>query len=135
MATTRNLVPPGAIGNGLTMSIPYCEKGHTSIRPALEPSELEAPSVNNFHAFSGSGSFLFASLSFAPSSSFEGFSARKSAILSFVSRPSASKHTRRLFKASSCLFCDEDLSWAFGQGEEQFVARSFIGRHFSCFDP
>nr|GEV83579.1 zinc finger, CCHC-type [Tanacetum cinerariifolium] len=31
MATIRNLVPPGAIGSGLTISIPYCEKGHADI--------------------------------------------------------------------------------------------------------
>ncbi|GJZ63847.1 hypothetical protein Tco_0620268 [Tanacetum coccineum] len=57
-------------------SFPY---GLTSIRFALEPSELEAPSVNNFHPFSGSGYFLLASSSFVPSYSFEGVSARKSA--------------------------------------------------------
>nr|GEV96066.1 retrovirus-related Pol polyprotein from transposon TNT 1-94 [Tanacetum cinerariifolium] len=56
------------------------------------------------------------------------------AVLSFVSGPSASKHRRRLFKASSCLFCGEDLSWTFRQGEEQSVARSSIGCPFSCFD-
>ncbi|GJW61503.1 hypothetical protein Tco_0110838 [Tanacetum coccineum] len=50
-----------------------------SIRPAPEPSKLEAPSVNNFHAFFGSGSFLLAFSSFAHFSSFEGVSARKSA--------------------------------------------------------
>nr|GEY64288.1 hypothetical protein [Tanacetum cinerariifolium] len=104
MATTRNLVPPGAIGNGPMMSIPHYEKGHADImdgklannsfafsrpansasysasfiRPAPEPSKLEASLVNNFHAFFGSVSFLFASLSFTHSSSFKGVSNRKS---------------------------------------------------------
>ncbi|GJU19445.1 hypothetical protein Tco_1152787 [Tanacetum coccineum] len=36
----------------------------TTIRPAPELSELEAPSVNSFHAFSGFGSFLLTSLFF-----------------------------------------------------------------------
>ncbi|GKF19033.1 hypothetical protein Tco_0067671, partial [Tanacetum coccineum] len=35
MATTRNLAPPGAIGNGPTMSISYCEKGHADIMDAI----------------------------------------------------------------------------------------------------
>ncbi|GJR30604.1 hypothetical protein Tco_1106836 [Tanacetum coccineum] len=51
----------------------------SSIKQALEPSELEALSVNNFHVLSGSGSFLLASSSFTPSSSLEGVSSRKSA--------------------------------------------------------
>ncbi|GJT88689.1 hypothetical protein Tco_1070406 [Tanacetum coccineum] len=53
--------------------------GLTTIRPALEPSELEAPSVNNFHAFSGFGSFLLISSFFASLFSVSGVSARKSA--------------------------------------------------------
>nr|GEW72792.1 hypothetical protein [Tanacetum cinerariifolium] len=34
-ATTRNLPPPGAIGNGLTMSIPHCEKGHANVMDVI----------------------------------------------------------------------------------------------------
>ncbi|GJY38692.1 putative reverse transcriptase domain-containing protein [Tanacetum coccineum] len=39
--------------------------GLTTIRPAPDPSELEAPSVNSFHAFFGSSSFLLTSSFFA----------------------------------------------------------------------
>ncbi|GJW66369.1 hypothetical protein Tco_0120793 [Tanacetum coccineum] len=35
----------------------------SSIKPASEPSEIEAPSVNNFYVLSGSGSFLLVSSS------------------------------------------------------------------------
>ncbi|GKC10573.1 hypothetical protein Tco_1007355 [Tanacetum coccineum] len=53
--------------------------GLTTIRPAPEPSELEAPSVNSFHAFFGSSSFLLTSSFFASLFSVSGVSARKSA--------------------------------------------------------
>nr|GEW28125.1 hypothetical protein [Tanacetum cinerariifolium] len=56
-------------------------------------------------------------------------------VLGFILGPPASKRTRRLFEASSCLFFGEDLSWAFAHGEEQSLARSSIDRHFSFFDP
>ncbi|GKE17289.1 hypothetical protein Tco_1424866, partial [Tanacetum coccineum] len=35
MATTRNLAPPGDIGNGPTMLIPHCEKGHADIMDVI----------------------------------------------------------------------------------------------------
>ncbi|GJS14874.1 hypothetical protein Tco_0409346 [Tanacetum coccineum] len=53
--------------------------GFTNISPAPEPSELEAPSVNSFHVFYGSGSFLFASPFFSSSLSVGDVSTRKSA--------------------------------------------------------
>ncbi|GJR30388.1 hypothetical protein Tco_1106620 [Tanacetum coccineum] len=53
--------------------------GLTTIRPAPEPSELEALSVNSFYAFSGSGSFLLTSSFFVSMFSVSGISARKSA--------------------------------------------------------
>ncbi|GKB77969.1 hypothetical protein Tco_0944864 [Tanacetum coccineum] len=53
--------------------------GLTTIRPDPEPSELEAPSMNSFHEFSGSGSFLLTSSFFASLFSVSGVSARKSA--------------------------------------------------------
>nr|GEV42992.1 Gag-Pol polyprotein [Tanacetum cinerariifolium] len=46
---------------------------------SLLPSELEALSVNSFHVFSGSGSFLLAPSSFSSSLSVDDVSARKSA--------------------------------------------------------
>ncbi|GJS46233.1 hypothetical protein Tco_0596354 [Tanacetum coccineum] len=52
---------------------------NASINPAPEPLELEAPSVNNFHAFYGSGSFLLASPSFISLSFLGRVLARKSA--------------------------------------------------------
>ncbi|GJV23582.1 hypothetical protein Tco_1376277, partial [Tanacetum coccineum] len=51
----------------------------TTIRPAPELSELEAPSVNSFYAFSSSGSFLLTSFFFASLFSVRGVFARKSA--------------------------------------------------------
>ncbi|GJU30914.1 hypothetical protein Tco_1174503 [Tanacetum coccineum] len=51
----------------------------TNISPAPEPSELEAPSVNNFHVFSGSGSFSFGFFDFNYSVFCGGVSAKKSA--------------------------------------------------------
>ncbi|GJS70477.1 hypothetical protein Tco_0703318 [Tanacetum coccineum] len=53
--------------------------GLTTIRRAPEPSALEAPSVNSFYAFSGSGSFLLTSSLIATLFSVSGVSARKSA--------------------------------------------------------
>ncbi|GJS44316.1 hypothetical protein Tco_0569359 [Tanacetum coccineum] len=53
--------------------------GLTTIRPTPEPSELEALSVNSFHAFLGSGSFLLTFSFFASLFSGAGVSTRKSA--------------------------------------------------------
>ncbi|GKE96156.1 hypothetical protein Tco_1581011 [Tanacetum coccineum] len=72
---------------------------NASIKPAPEPSELEAPSVNNFYAFSGSGSFLLASSSIISLYPIEGVSARKSADIFTVG--SASRSSFILRKASS----------------------------------
>nr|GEX26539.1 hypothetical protein [Tanacetum cinerariifolium] len=52
--------------------------GLTTIRPAPESLELEAPLVNSFHALSGSGSFLLTSSFFASLFSVSGVSTRKS---------------------------------------------------------
>ncbi|GKA74597.1 hypothetical protein Tco_0780899, partial [Tanacetum coccineum] len=70
------LVVSNANLNAYVYSFP---PGLTTIRPAPEPSELEAPSVNNFHAFSGFGSFLLTSSFFASLFSGSGVSAKKSA--------------------------------------------------------
>ncbi|GKC63760.1 hypothetical protein Tco_1096358 [Tanacetum coccineum] len=40
--------------SSLNAYVYYFPSGLTTIRPAPEPSELEAPLVNSFHAFSGS---------------------------------------------------------------------------------
>ncbi|GKA93336.1 hypothetical protein Tco_0815322 [Tanacetum coccineum] len=53
--------------------------GLTTIRPVPMPSELEAPLVNSFYAFSGSDSFLLTSTFFASLFFISGVSARKSA--------------------------------------------------------
>ncbi|GKA53239.1 hypothetical protein Tco_0746554 [Tanacetum coccineum] len=81
-----------------------------SASPAPEPSELEAPSVNSFHVFSGFGfgSFLLASSFFSFSLSVDDVSARKSASifplieflpLNFISSPNSMAHlaTRPIF--------------------------------------
>nr|GEU37339.1 hypothetical protein [Tanacetum cinerariifolium] len=62
--------------NAHVYSFPF---GFTNISPALEPSKLEALSVNSFHVFFGSGSFLLAPPSFSYSLFVDDVSARKSA--------------------------------------------------------
>ncbi|GJV07742.1 hypothetical protein Tco_1345398 [Tanacetum coccineum] len=57
----------------------YFPSGLTTIIPAIELSKLEAPSVNSFHTFSCSDSFLLTSSFFASLFSRSGVSARKSA--------------------------------------------------------
>ncbi|GKE11611.1 hypothetical protein Tco_1415162 [Tanacetum coccineum] len=68
--------------------------GLTTIRPAPEPSKLEAPSVNSFHAFSGFGYFLLTYSFFASLFSVSDLSARKLAnicpLIEFVSLNSIS---------------------------------------------
>ncbi|GKD43615.1 hypothetical protein Tco_1268260, partial [Tanacetum coccineum] len=65
--------------SNLNAYVYYFPSGFTNISPALKPSELEAPLVNSFHVFSGSGSFLLASPFFSSSLSVGDVSTRKSA--------------------------------------------------------
>ncbi|GJW46430.1 hypothetical protein Tco_0078076 [Tanacetum coccineum] len=67
------------LNSNLNAYVYYFPSGLTTIRPTPEPSELEAPSMNSFHAFFGFGSFLLTSLFFASMFSVSGVSARKSA--------------------------------------------------------
>ncbi|GKB32160.1 hypothetical protein Tco_0871561 [Tanacetum coccineum] len=61
-----------------SIEYPAMSASFTIISPAPGPSKLEAPSVNSFHVFYGSGSFLLASPFFS-SLSLGDVSARKSA--------------------------------------------------------
>ncbi|GJR20388.1 hypothetical protein Tco_0968915 [Tanacetum coccineum] len=63
----------------LNVYVYYFPSGMTTISPAPEPLELEAQSVNSFHAFLGSSSFLLTYSFFASLLSGSGVSARKSA--------------------------------------------------------
>nr|GEV08527.1 hypothetical protein [Tanacetum cinerariifolium] len=58
---------------------PAMSASYSASFPAPKPSKLEAPSVNSFYVFSGSGSFLLAPPSFSSSLFVDDVSTRKSA--------------------------------------------------------